>query len=153
MKALALLCALAMFAGADARADDVSPDLACKFDHAVNDVASFDVLPKPVTDFLRPRLGEMAKRGEYFNATDVVMKPAPSRRFIRAGRSGDKWFLWYEHGGIAYNRNIVVLSWRPGDAAAILIAHTAYSGESPCRQTDAILEGHIPPHTGRDDWW
>jgi hypothetical protein len=81
------------------------------------------------------------------------MKPAPFRRFIRAGHSGDKWFIWYEHGGIAYNRNIVVLAWKPGDALPNLVAHESYSSENPCHQTDAILEGPIPPYASKDEWW
>lgn len=150
MKALALLCALVAIAAVPARADDVSLDLACKLHHTAIDVASFDALPTPVKDLLRPKLGEMAKRGEFFNATDVIERPGPSRRFIRAGHSGDKWFVWYEHGGIAYARNIIVVAWKPGDATARLITISGYSGNA-CAQTDLILDGRIPPQTA--GWW
>jgi hypothetical protein len=86
----------------------------------------------------------MAERDQYFNATDVMLKNAPMHRFIRAGREDDRWFVWFERGGIAYNRNIVVLAWKPGEASPRLIAHTLYFGENPCRLTDGILDGHLP---------
>lgn len=150
MKSRALLVALLMFSAAPVRADDISRDLACEFRHPVVEIESVDSFPNPVRAFLRAKLGEMAKRGAYFNATDVITQPAPSRRFIRAGRSGDIWFLWYEHGGIAYNRNIVLLAWRRADAAPRLVTIASYAG-NPCSQTDAFLDGRLPAQPS--GWW
>jgi len=52
----------------------------------------------------------IANHGERFNATDVVTEDLPARRFILAGSSGGLWFIWYEHGGIAYHHDLVVFS-------------------------------------------
>lgn len=54
----------------------------------------------------------IANRGERFNSTDVVTENLPARRFILAGTGSSPglWFIWYEHGGIAYHHNLVVLA-------------------------------------------
>lgn len=52
----------------------------------------------------------IANRGEKFNSTDVVTDNLPARRFVMAGSGSGLWFILYEHGGIAYHHNLVVLS-------------------------------------------
>ena len=52
----------------------------------------------------------IANRGERFNSTDVVTENLPARRFIVAGNAPGVWFILYEHGGIAYHHNLVVIS-------------------------------------------
>lgn len=45
-----------------------------------------------------------ADAGTAFNATDVIRNPSvPQRRFLRAYQHGDKWIVWYEHGGRGYH--------------------------------------------------
>ena len=54
----------------------------------------------------------IANRGEKFNSTDVVTDNLPARRFILAGTGSAPglWFIWYEHGGIAYHHNLIVFA-------------------------------------------
>jgi len=52
----------------------------------------------------------IANHGEPFNATDVVTGNLPARRFVLAGRAPGMWFIFYEHGGIAYHQNLIVFS-------------------------------------------
>ena len=89
-------------AGARATAANPDPDISCKFRHASKSVASLAKMPGPIRAFVSAKIGPMADRGQFFNATDVVERPAPFDRFIRGGTIGQHWFLWYEHGGIAY---------------------------------------------------
>jgi hypothetical protein len=143
-----------------ALADDVSTDLACKFHHGVSEVGSFDAMPPAIVSLVRGKMhagdlpnGEiMAPRGGDFNATDVITNPkAPGRRFIRAGHAGDIWFLWYEHGGIAYTKNIAVIALKPDGPH--LFAFVEYFSQNPCVLTDAVLDGKTPAGTAQTDWW
>lgn len=162
MRVLAATLAVALVAAATPTlADDVSADLACKFHHAVSDVNSFEALPPAIVWFVREKMGAgavpnselIAPRGGDFNATDVITNPkAPSRRFIRAGRAGDVWFLLYEHGGIAYSKNIAVLE-MPTNRLPKLVAHISYFRENPCVLTDAILDHRAPPDQAQAVWW
>ncbi|GEM_PF-2413719 len=159
--AAAVLGAGLAFFAASASADDVSADLACRFRHRVEEVQSFDRLPPAITALVRARMnagalpaGEfMAPRGGFFNATDVIMKPGPGRRFIRAGHSGMRWFLWYEHGGIAYSRNIAVMELAAGGQSARLVALIGYHSENPCALTDLALDRKTPPKATASGWW
>ena len=99
---------------------------------------------KPATDAaLRPatpnRFGPMADRGEFFNSTDVIMKPGPANRFIRGGEIGERWYLWYEHGGIAYYRNIVLFSSDPSGTPHIIGEEQGLWIDNLCALTDALL--------------
>jgi hypothetical protein len=83
----------------------------------------------------------MAERGGAFNATDDIMDPsAPSRRFIRAAHAGAKWVVWYEQGGIAYFKAIIVFE---ADSKGALFASGEYQGnwnDNMCADTDTILD-------------
>jgi hypothetical protein len=142
-----------MFTASSAFADDVSADLACKFRHPVQEVGALEKMPPQIAAFILSKTGPMVARGEYFNATDVIEKPAPMHRFIRAGGRGGLWFVWFEHGGIAYSKNIVVLALKPGESAPHLIAHIGYFNQNPCSLTDAVLDGHVPAAGAQSDWW
>jgi hypothetical protein len=93
-------------------------------------------LPHDIRTFVTTKFGPIAERGGDFNATDVIVKPAPSRRFIRAGKAGDTWFLWYEQGGIAYWKQIVVFK-----AARVLRQERASFRDNLCTATDALIVG------------
>lgn len=154
MKAkIVAICVAAFFATAGARADDVSSDLACKFHHAVIDVGAFKRLPASIANFVLGKTGEMAERGQYFNATDVILKSAPMHRFIRAGHEGTRWFVWFEHGGIAYNKNIAVFDLAPKEVRPRLVAHILYFQQNPCELTDAALDGRATTPGAGTDWW
>jgi hypothetical protein len=85
-----------------------NPDLTCSFSRPATRMDSLKALPPELRQALLATAGGMADRGEFFNAGDVVSKPAPFNRFIRAGAIGEYWFVWYEHGGFAYWKQIVI---------------------------------------------
>jgi len=72
---------------------------------------------------------------------DAITDPnAPGRRFIRAAHAGAKWIVWYEQGGIAYFKAIVVFE---PDEKGALLATGEYQGawnENMCADTDRILD-------------
>ena len=138
--ALALVagCAIAKPARPEPQPAPAGADCALK--HASNDVLSLKKLPQSIRDALIRQAGEMADRGAFFNATDVVVKPAPFSRFIRAGYTQGTWYVWYEHGGIAYWRQVVLFMIDPAGhvhTSANQIAH----GQDLCAMTDALLDG------------
>jgi hypothetical protein len=96
------------------------------------------MLPSPVRIYIKYKIGPMADRGAFFNAGDVVIKPGPFDRFIRGGRAGGHWFVWYEHGGFAYWKQIVILD-VDAKGRAWLSAETRGSTDL-CADTDALLD-------------
>jgi hypothetical protein len=97
---------------------------------------SLKALPDEVRTFVTAKFGPLADRGGDFNATDVIIKPAPSRRFIRAGKAGESWFLWFEQGGIAYWKQIVVFK----DAHVVGQSRASWR-DNLCIATDKLLGG------------
>jgi len=116
-----------------------SPDPVCTFAHPTKTVDSLKRLPGPIRRALLKSAGAMADRGEFFNAGDVVMKPAPFNRFIRGGEIGEKWFAWYEHGGFAYWTQIVIFGSDPSGTPHILANERSTDGNL-CAATDALLD-------------
>jgi hypothetical protein len=52
---------------------------------------------------------DMANPGEEFQVTDVIDKPGlPWTRLVFAGSSGDRFFIYYKHGGIGHSWNLAV---------------------------------------------
>ncbi|HEY5047538.1 MAG TPA: hypothetical protein VII49_05915 [Rhizomicrobium sp.] len=94
----------------------------------------------------------MAPRDGAFNSTDVVTVGYPSRRFIRAGHEGNEWFVWFEHGGIAYAKNIALFHVRLGQGLPILRAFIPY-WENPCALTDDPIDNKPPPPGLGSRWW
>jgi hypothetical protein len=125
---------------ADATPGD-NPDFTCTLTHPSKSVNSLRRLPGPVKAYVKAHVGAIADRGQFFNSGDVVTRPAPFNRFIRGGSIGDKYFLWYEHGGFAYWKQIVLLD-RQGAVAAEM--HGGGAG-GMCAQTDALLLGMEKP--------
>lgn len=87
----------------------------------------------------------MADRGAFFNAGDVVSKPAPFNRFIRGGASGGYWFVWYEHGGIAYWHQIAIFRLDAPDAP-LTVVDQRVTDRDLCAETDRLLGA--PPTRG-----
>ena len=139
-------------------------DLACRFRHPVQEVASFDALPAPVRAFLTKRMADgphdryiIAARGADFQNSDVIDPQTPPlwRRFIRAGHVGPVWFLWYEHTGITYVRMATFVRLDLSRQAQLL-AHVVYGDpghRDPCVLTDAVVDGHLPPADLATEWW
>lgn len=147
---LVLAAGLCACQSSSAPADENAPavddkDISCTFTHPEIDAASLKQLPKPVRDYIKSTIGEIADRGEFFNVGDAISRPAPFDRFIRGGTlttsAGDRYFYWNEHGGIAYWKQIVVLS-KSADGKAVLFAQKhAEFGSDLCAQTDALVDG------------
>jgi hypothetical protein len=136
--ALGLLCAGCTTA--DATTTPANPDFTCSFTHPSKSWTSLRKLPRPLRAYIRDKIGPMADRGAFFNAGDVVTKPAPFNRFIRAGEIGERWFLWYEHGGFAYWRQILVFSSDPSGTPHVIAERHGDMQSSLCAQTDALLD-------------
>lgn len=127
---LALLCG-----GAQATPRD--PGIACHVDHA-RQVDSLRGLPRDVRNALFGAVGRMADRGEFFNATDAVVKPGPFSRFIRADTARGRWAIWFEHGGIAYWKQVVVIATRP----SVQVVHNAQgTRRGLCAESARLLFG------------
>ncbi len=117
------------------------PDTGCTLSTPVQDVASVTQLPAALAGALPP----IADIGSPFNSTDSVLDPSlPFRRLIRAGHRGDDWFLWYEHGGLAYYWQVVVAR-VDGDRVTTL-ADAGTVSDTLCAVTDGALAGRVPPY-------
>lgn len=141
---LAGLLMLGLTACASAKdAAPPDPNLSCTLRHGGARVDSLKRLPQPVRAALKKLAGDMADRGEFFNAGDVVSKPAPFNRFIRGGIADGHWYVWYEHGGIAYWHHVVIFAADP-------YATPLFNGRSTiadlCAMTDGMLDGPIREH-------
>lgn len=124
-------------------------DFACKFHHRVQEIGSFAALPAAIQEYLKPKfnfddphMGGIAPKGGKWNASDAVSEDAPFRRFMRAGHTGNKWFLWWERGGIAYWREFAVFALDGGKVA--VVAHANLPSDNPCTATEAALDGKLP---------
>jgi hypothetical protein len=99
-----------------------------------------DILPEIQKDVLKR--GAVAEAGRPFNRTDAIEDASlPFRRFVRAGHSGNTWFVWLEHGGLAYHYDVFGYSPLYGDRGSPkLVLSAEFSGE-PCAAIKAILSG------------
>lgn len=113
--AMCLLLSLTSFGQSDAlkkftpAADPYARRLATEQFALVDDLKKVD--PEVLAVFhTKVQPAYIANRGEPFNPTDVVTDNLPARRFILAGSAPGMWFIFYEHGGIAYHQNLIVFS-------------------------------------------
>jgi hypothetical protein len=125
---------------ADATATPPNPDFTCSFTHPSKSWNALRKLPSPLRAYIRDKVGPMADRGKFFNAGDVVQKPAPFNRFIRGGEIGERWFLWYEHGGFAYWRQILIFGSDPSGTPHVVAEKHGDMQSTLCAQTDALLD-------------
>lgn len=117
-------------------------------------VTSVRGLPLGVRDLMQKMFGTASldiaePRGE-FQVTDVVSKPGlPIRRMIAAGCSNDfHCLLYYERGGIAHTRHVMLFRWTP-DATQFEWGGTAPGGLATIDEVrKAILSGTIKGQSG-----
>ena len=117
-------------------------------------VTSVRGLPLGVRDLMTKMFGTQAldiaePRGE-FQVTDVITKPGlPIRRMIAAGCSNDfHCLLYYERGGIAHTRHVMLFRWTP-DATQFEWGGTAPGGLATIDEVrKAVLSGAIKPQSG-----
>lgn len=118
------------------------PDTNCALTAAVTDVSGVSDLPPALQDLVGP----IAEIGAPFNSTDSVLDPSlPFRRLIRAGHHGDDWFVWYEHGGVGYFWQVVVVRVDDGGGVAT-VANAGTIADTLCAITDGAFEGRVPPY-------
>ncbi|KAA1250652.1 hypothetical protein F0Q45_08655 [Mycobacterium simiae] len=99
-------------------------------------------LPPQLLRLLPP----IADIGAPFNKTDAATDPSlPFRRLIRAGFRGSDWFVWYEHGGIAYFWQAVLVRVVPG-AETKTLANAGTVSDTLCTLTDGTFAGQVPPY-------
>jgi len=138
-----------------AAAAEPSPQGSC--DIKGNDTASFTSL-----DAMAPAIGVelgrrmavpgasaptpvMAPRDAAWQVTDVVTEPLPGRRFILGGRTGSRWYVWYESGGVAHLYHLAIFDLPDAAAAPAVIAHVVAALDELCPMTRALLQA---PGTG-----
>jgi hypothetical protein len=87
-----------------------SPVIACRLGPGVALYSSLGPLPEAIAGKLAgpAGYGRTCAARRLLNGTDVAISGLPVRRRIGAGRSGDRWFLWYEHGGYAPHAHLVL---------------------------------------------
>jgi hypothetical protein len=115
----------------------------CTLTHPSHDVLSLKKLPPNILAALTKMAGGMADRGEFFNTGDAVTTPGPFNRFIRAGETQGGWYIWYEHGGIAYWHQIVLFLVDPSGTVHTVASEISHNANL-CEATDALLDGK--PH-------
>lgn len=118
------------------------PDAACTLNTPVVPVTRLAELPAGLEALVSP----IAETDAPFNSTDAVLDASlPFRRLIRAGHHGDDWFVWYEHGGITYFWQAVVV--RVGnDGSVRTLANAGTISDTLCAITDGAFAGRIPPY-------
>ena len=122
----------------------------CAVSFATRFVDRFAELPEAIRADLT-KDGKVAEPGEPFNDTDDILDPnLPQRRFIRGGRSGDKWFVWLDHGGFDHHFDVFGYRqvWEKADRFRWYRA-AELQGE-PCVAINAFLAGVWTPQNGQD---
>jgi hypothetical protein len=131
----------------------------CTFDPAVQRFRSIELMPAPLSEFLLSKFGgpapDIAPRGGEFNISDVIYGASPpQRRVVEAGRAGDRWFLWYEHGGYAYHQHLVLLEFHLGDRAAKAVTNISDLRGDFCAPVKQWLSGKpLPEPTAKQSEW
>src|SRR5580704_2977984 len=108
----------------------------CAFKHGIQGIAALSDVPAAIRD----AIGPMADKNAFFNATDVYMRGIPNRGFVSAGQSGDRYFVWYQQGGIALFSLIAVYRLPSGAAKAELVTQQRDTGGDLCQTIDTVLD-------------
>ncbi|WP_245913115.1 hypothetical protein [Mycobacterium kansasii] len=136
------LAGAVVLAVATAGPAEAVPNTQCALATPVQEVPSVSQLPPELRKLLPP----IADIGAPFNKTDAVNDPSlPFRRLIRAGNRGTDWFVWYEHGGLTYFWQAVVVRVVSGSATTTL-ANAGTISDTLCSFTDGVFAGTVPPY-------
>jgi hypothetical protein len=84
----------------------------------------------------------LAAPGERFNETDVLEPGLPTRRLILGGRCGDRWFIEYEHGGLARSIGLVVFKIDADQSVAVLWGRAFKKPAPEIDQLRSALKAH-----------
>jgi hypothetical protein len=83
-------------------------------------------------------LDAMAPRDGNFNIGDALDEETvnwPFHRFIQGGRSGTRWYVWYEYGGIAYGVRAEIFHLPKGADKPEVILDQGPNGSTLCEFT------------------
>jgi len=137
MKLLAVgIAALLTCAGCAHAADNPSPNIPCTLPgEDTQTYSSLDTMAPEIKVELARQFGDptgrhikMAARDEDFNVTDAIgpgQETWPFQRFVQGGRSGTRWYVWYEYGGIVYGLHTAIWDLPANAAAPLLILSTS----------------------------
>ena len=96
----------------------------------------------------------MAPRDNDWQMTDALVATDPPlsfRRFIQAGHDAERWYVWYELGGIGHSYHIAIFELHKGAEAPHLVIHTFVDHpEELCAETKAHL--HDTSVTPNEDY-
>ncbi|HLY58830.1 MAG TPA: hypothetical protein VKS60_24925 [Stellaceae bacterium] len=154
--ALVLIASNAAFA-------EPSPNPACPaLDQGGTSFNSVKEIPAPIaTELARKMPGAilnefiMADRDQPWQVTDVVIPGPrlPSRRFIRGGNVGSRWYIWYETGGIAHEFYVAIVELPSTREAAKAVTHFFASPDRMCSETREHLADPTPASEPEHDIW
>ena len=93
---------------------------------------------------------DIAEPGAAFQSTDVLVTPRlPLRRMVGAACSNDFYCLvYYERGGIAHTRYVVLFHWSPDDTRFEWGSTAAGAYKSIDEVRKALLSGAIKGQVG-----
>ena len=121
-----------------------SPDFPCTLPGG--DTQTFTSLETMAPE-IRQQFGRMAPRDGNFNISDAIgpgQENWPFTRFIQGGRSGTRWYVWYEYGGIAYGIEAKIIDLPVRDHTPRLILRGA-PGKDICQFTIQHLNDRPHP--------
>jgi hypothetical protein len=84
-------------------------------------ITSSEELPQSIKNAFATITGikpfALADPGRTYQMTDVVEEPGlPQRRLIFAGSCRNRWFIYYERGGIGHSSAVMVLNIEPNNS-------------------------------------
>ena len=142
---------------------DTSPELTCpELDHQGHSFSSMKALPRQIIEALArkmpgpvPGTPSMADRDEAWQVTDVIMPGPrlPERHFVRGGSVGQRWYIWYETGGIARYTSVAIFELAGDGSVAKPVARVIAPRQSLCSTTHDHLADPIPQPEQEHDVW
>jgi len=144
-----LVALLAILATGRPAAAEPSPNISCPFAGDAAEFASLAAMPPAIVAELAHRMSLaagaeiasfIAPRDAAWQVTDVVDEPLPGRRFIRGGRVANRWYVWYESGGIAHLYHAAIFDLPPSAPTPRLVAHVQGRLDDLCPETRAFLQ-------------
>ncbi len=159
---LATAVLLSLTSASTAQFFDRSPTPSCtKTWTAVTFYERLDAMPPDIIEAFATLLGGnkkpqelaswIAERNHEWGATDVRPANVPSLRFIYGLKNRDRWFVWYEYGGIARGAIVVAFDSDPSTSKPSLVARLYSRSEEVCAVTYALMSARITPGGGLDN--
>jgi hypothetical protein len=81
----------------------------------------------------------LADSGAGFNASSLIAPGLPGRRLVLAGRCQDRWFIEYEHGGIAKSVALTVFRTNPDKSVTFVWGRQLKSSARDLARLRAVL--------------